>query len=133
MSNHHSICALHRHDVTTTQSDDTLFDIGNISKIIISSFNTDATKMKYEERTSTSTPILSRSLDIGDADLPIPNVFQSTNHHTDVSAEDLSEQWFISLKQSKDTLKNTTQKFLRSALLPLSRCYRADRMFHMKT
>ena len=31
------------------------------------------------------------------------------------------------------TLKNTTQRFLRSALLPLGRRYRADRMFERKT
>ena len=58
MSNNRSICALNRHDVTITHSDDTLFDIGNISKRIISSFNTDATKMKYDKRTLTSTPAI---------------------------------------------------------------------------
>ena len=97
--------------------------------------NTDTTKMRYKDSTSNPTasmPTLTRSLDIGDTDMPIPSLFQSTNCHTNVSAEDLSERWFISLKQTKDTLKNTTQKFPRSALLPLSRRHRADRMLHLK-
>ena len=62
----------------------------------------------------------------------MPSVFQSSKRHTDVSPEDLSERWFISIKTAKETLKRTTQRFLRSALLPLSRRYRADRMFEMK-
>ena len=73
-----------------------------------------------------------KTFDIGDTDLPIPNVFQSSARHTSVSPEDLSEHWFISLKTAKETLRRTTQRFLRSALLPLSRRYRADRMFQMK-
>ena len=75
---------------------------------------------------------MKKDLDIGDTDLPIPSVFQSSERHTDVSPEDISERWFISLKQASNTLKNTTQRLLRSALLPLSRCYRTDGMFHMK-
>ena len=36
----------------------------------------------------------------------------------------------IGLEQAKLTLKSTTQRYLRSALLPLSRRYKADRIFH---
>ena len=61
------------------------------------------------------------------------HTFQSINRHSDVSAQDISERWGISLAQAAKTLKATTQKFLRSATLPLSRRYRVDRMFHRKT
>ena len=66
-------------------------------------------------------------------DVPPPPSFTSGNRHTDVSPRDLAERWFISLPQAMKTLKKTTQKFIRSALLPLTRRYRADRMFHRKT
>ena len=66
-------------------------------------------------------------------DVPPPPSFTSGNRHTDVSARDLAERWFISLPQAMKTLKKTTQKFIRSALLPLTRRYRADRMFSRKT
>ena len=59
-------------------------------------------------------------------DLPTKNVFSSGGRHADVSEEELSERWFISIKQASKTLKKTTQKFLRSALLPMTRRYRAD-------
>ena len=66
-------------------------------------------------------------------DVPSPPSFTSGNCHTDVSARDLAERWFISLPQAMKTLKKTTQKFIRSALLPLTCQYTADRMFFRKT
>ena len=70
---------------------------------------------------------------ISPPDVPVLPTFQSSNRHSDVSAENISERRGISLPQAAKTLKATTQKFLRSATLPLSRRYRADRMFHRKT
>ena len=47
-----------------------------------------------------------------------------------VSPEELSERrWCIGLQQAKNTIKITTQKGVRSAILPLSRQYRVDRVF----
>ena len=48
-------------------------------------------------------------------DLPTKNVLSSGGRHADVAEEELSERWFISIKQAFTTLKKTTQKFLRSA------------------
>ena len=62
-------------------------------------------------------------------ELPSAPTFQSPSRHSSVSPQDLSERWFIGLKKDKDTIKNTTQQILRSALLPLARRYRADRMY----
>ena len=111
--------------VMIDQNNDLLHDLGDISHRIICSTSTLVeTRKQTLEKTS---------LDIGNADIHHPNTFQSKGRHTDVSASDLSERWCISIAQATATLKNTTQKFLRSAILPLARRYRADRMFHRKT
>ena len=62
-------------------------------------------------------------------ELPSVPTFQSKGRHSSVTPEDLSERWFIGLKKAKDTIKNTTQCILCSALSPLARRYRADRMY----
>ena len=53
----------------------------------------------------------------------------SSERHTNTTAEDLSKRWSISIAQVALTLKATTQRLKRSALMPLSRRYRTDRMF----
>ena len=73
------------------------------------------------------------NIDSGKTDLPNTNTFVSTNRHCDVMAYDLSERWGISLKAAINTLKKTTQRFLRSAVLLLSRRYCTDMMFERKT
>ena len=73
-----------------------------------------------------------KTLELSSTDLPLTSTFQSSSRNTDVSPEDISERFFITIKTAKETLKRTTQKFLRSALLPLSRSYRADRMYSYK-
>ena len=72
-------------------------------------------------------------IDTGATDVAIPNTFQSSERHSDVTAQTLSDHWGISLGTATKTLKKTTQRFLRSAILPLARRYRADRVFHRKT
>jgi hypothetical protein len=62
-------------------------------------------------------------------DVPLPRTFTSDKRHSGVSAKDLSERWFIGLSQAQETIKVTTQNCTRSAVLPLSRRYRADRVF----
>jgi hypothetical protein len=62
-------------------------------------------------------------------DVPLPRTFASGKRHSDVTAQELSERWFIGLSQAHDTIKVTTQNHVRSAVLPLSRRYRADRVF----
>ena len=45
--------------------------------------------------------------------------------------EDLSNMWGIGLSTAKSTLSVTTQKGIRSAVMPLSRRYRADRIYRV--
>ena len=62
-------------------------------------------------------------------DLPMAKTFQSTERKQKVSAADNSERWFIGLQQAANTIKATTQRLLRSAIIPLARRYSADRMY----
>lgn len=45
-----------------------------------------------------------------------------------VDPKDLAEKWGISLSKAMQTLNVTTQRLVRSAVLPIARRYRADRM-----
>ena len=62
-------------------------------------------------------------------DVPSARTFQSKERHSAVTTSDLSKRWYIGLGQATQTLKVTTQRLMCSAILPLVRWYRADRMF----
>jgi hypothetical protein len=55
--------------------------------------------------------------------------FHSGNRRPTVSPQDLAEWWLIGLHQGKETLRHTTQRVIRSGLLPLSRRYKADGIY----
>jgi hypothetical protein len=59
----------------------------------------------------------------GDAahDVPLPWTFVSNNRHSGVSAQVLSERWYIGLMQAQETINVTTQNCARSAILPAGR------------
>ena len=60
-----------------------------------------------------------------------PKTFLSANSHSNTAAEDLSEVFQISAEQTQMTLDATTQHHVRSALMPLSRRYRMDRIYEV--
>ena len=62
-------------------------------------------------------------------DVPSAQTFPLKEHHSTITPSDLSERWYIGLGQATQTLKVTTQRLMRSAILPLARRYRVDRMF----
>ena len=66
------------------------------------------------------------------SDVTITHIVQSYDRHSDFNAQDLSERWVISISTAANTLKNTTQKFLRISVLYLSRRCRTDRVFIRK-
>ena len=107
MAMHNDVGAIRRRfDLSDTTHDD--IPIGTtISERLISEVKVDATQ----------------------ADVPLPRTFASGKRHADVTAQELSERWFIGIAQAHETIKVTTQNCKRSALLPLSRRYRADRVF----
>jgi hypothetical protein len=65
-------------------------------------------------------------------DVKRPPTFVTEDRRADVSPQALADRWQIGLEQAKLTLKSTTQTFLRSALLPMGRRYKADRMFQRR-
>ena len=93
------------HDLTST-----IRDLVNIYSRLISSVQVHAPSKSPEE-------------------LPSAPTFRSKSMHSSISPQDLSERWFIGFKKAKDTIKNTTQRILCSALLCLARRCRADRMY----
>jgi hypothetical protein len=64
-------------------------------------------------------------------DLPITPTFQTEERRSKVTPEQLADHWIIGLDTARQTLKCTTHCFRRSALLPLSRRYKADRMYQV--
>ena len=62
-------------------------------------------------------------------DVPFHNTFTSKEIHYYVSLSYLSERWQIRLGATTKTLKATTQRMLRSAIMPISRQYRDYSMF----
>ena len=65
-------------------------------------------------------------------DIPTRQTYTSTERHSKMNAETLADRFAIGLQRARDTIQVTTQRGTRSALLPLSRRYRADRRFGVK-
>lgn len=65
-------------------------------------------------------------------DVPVRNTFISMDRHTTKSSQSLASLWGIGPLRAKATLRATTQHGSRSAILPLSRRYKADRRFNLK-
>mmetsp|Transcript_5914 Transcript_5914/g.9071 ORF Transcript_5914/g.9071 Transcript_5914/m.9071 type:complete len:144 (-) Transcript_5914:1790-2221(-) len=61
-----------------------------------------------------------------------PKTFLLSKRHSNTTPEDLREAWNIRVDQARMTLEATTQHHLRSAIMPLSRRYRMDRMYKQK-
>ena len=53
----------------------------------------------------------------------LPRKFLSPKKNSSTTTEDLSERWGLRLAQATLTLKATTQKLVRSAVMPLARRY----------
>lgn len=68
-------------------------------------------------------PIYNPDLD----NLRRPRSFVSTEQHSNMTVEKVSKLFNISLDQARATLRGKRQKGTRSAILPLSRRYEADR------
>ena len=63
---------------------------------------------------------------------PARRSFVSRKRHADLAADSLWELWGIGPKRARATLLATTQMGICSAILPLTRRYRADRMYNIK-
>ena len=64
--------------------------------------------------------------------IPSRCTFINKDCHNKLNAETISKLWGIGLQRAEDTIKATMQEGVRSAVLPLSRRYRSDRMYKPK-
>ena len=71
-------------------------------------------------------------IDVTAEDIPARRSFISTDRHKKLTAESISELWGIGKSRAMATIDATTQNGTRSAILPLSRRYRADRRYNLK-
>jgi hypothetical protein len=62
-------------------------------------------------------------------ELTPPHTFLSKDRHSNTAPEDLSEKWGLRVAQAALTLKASTRRLIQSALMPLARRCRMDRMF----
>jgi hypothetical protein len=65
-------------------------------------------------------------------DTPSRRTFVSTNRHSNITADHVAERFGIGTERAKATLRATTQRGMRSAILPIGRRYQADRMFQVR-
>ena len=91
--------------------------IPNLKKSIISTVNIKPGALKRK---------------ICEVDVPARRTMVSTERHTKMTAIEIGELWGIGPKRAEATLRVTTQRGTRSAIMPISRRYRADRMFQVK-
>ena len=87
-----------------------------------------------KERLMKSIPMISEVswYDESLEDLTTRQTYTSTERHIKPSTEVLADHFAIGLHRAKETLKATLQRGTRSAILPISRRYRADRQYGIK-
>ena len=60
----------------------------------------------------------------------LPKLYRTSGKRkSTVTAEKLAKLWDISFEKARNTIRKTTQHFVRSAVMPLSRRFKADRFF----
>ena len=123
------LSALHQYDAPLHDDDESIFNLDRIQRKICSLSQIKPNNGSQPEKTL----YRDKTIDPGSSDAPDLFTFQSSDRHTDVNPQQLSERWGISITTAFNTLQHTMQKFLRSSTLPLSRRYRADWMFARKT
>jgi hypothetical protein len=101
-------------------------DINNVNDRTI--FDLDAIKDKFAS--SLTKP---EDMNSGNTDIPLTSTFQSSDQHSDISTQSLSEQWGTSISTASKTLKQTMQRFLHNTILPLGQRYQQDRLFTHRT
>ena len=65
-------------------------------------------------------------------DIPPRRTYTSTDRHAKATAEAIADRFGIGIERARATMAATTQRGTRSAILPISRRYHADRMFEVK-
>jgi hypothetical protein len=113
------------------REEDVLFNVDDFQRRVTSS-----TQIALEDHQRQTSGIKHNDLPppvkpgpLDEFEIQAPCTFLSTDQHSSVSPADLSKRWGLSVAQAALTLKAATRRLLRSALMPLARRCRADRMF----
>jgi hypothetical protein len=123
------------------QEEDLLFDIGQFRNRIISSARLTYAGMESMNKQAHINEVRRKGQDLPPLILPgpleeqeltAPHTFLSKDRHSNTTPEEPSEKWELSVAQAALTLKATTWRLVQSALMPLARRYRTDRMFEVK-
>ena len=107
----------------------------NPSKVkMIQQVNTTRITDGLKEKLAKNVPHIAEVQRVDDIleDVPTRQTYTSTDRHSKISAEVLADRFAIGLERAKATLNATLQRGTRSAILPISRRYRADRQFGVK-
>ena len=72
------------------------------------------------------------TIDPDSTDVPARRTFISHERHNKLCADKLADLWGVGPSKAAATIKVTTQRGIRSAILPISRRYRTDRMYNVK-
>jgi hypothetical protein len=117
-------------------NDDVLFNIDQFRRNVISSARITAEDFARCNETRRIREICRNELPplvipgpLEEHEILPPHTFLSSERHLATSPEQLSERWGLSIAQAALTLKATTRQLVQSALMPLARRYRTDRMF----
>jgi hypothetical protein len=113
-----------RYEYVETSSDDALID--SIDPSLVRLGDLLHTKRRQQQTMSQVDTVYDQT------DVPSRRTFVSEERHAKVTAEAVAEKFGISIPRAQRTLRVTTQRGVRSAILPIARRYRADRMFSVK-
>jgi hypothetical protein len=118
------------------REEDALFDIAELRKRIMSSatitfedVDEKREKRRIEALTQASLPPIVSTEPLEEHETMPIRAFLSKDRHSRTAPEELSERWGLSIAQAALTLKATTRRLVRSALMPLARRHRVDRVF----
>ena len=99
VTSHHPSTHCEVGNIEIDNNPNTILDIDSVAVRLLNSVRTSRTSS-----VDVKMPLLTKTIDVGSTDIPIPYTFQSSARHTDVSAQDLTERWHISIKQAIKTL-----------------------------
>ena len=110
-----------------SHDDQLIYDVNSFNSSLISSVRID-----HDYKSKNGISSIKSIGPLSEDEMNSPPTYISTERHSDISPEDLSERWQLSIAQAKLTLGATTQRLSRSAVMPIARRYRVDRMFGVR-
>ena len=96
-----------------------IYDVASFGQRLISTINTSAKLHNHAE--------------VDNVGVPTMKTFAYEEHHPVISIESIADRWHVSMSNQKQTHEVTTQKGVKSLILPLSQLCKADHHFNRAT